>query len=87
MEDEACLGLFKDSLAVRFDDKGYKPTGVCADGYYGALCSACMPGYFKQTGFICRPCGNKAYNIIRLVGITILATVGLTLLIRSTIAG
>jgi hypothetical protein len=36
---------------------------------------------------MCKACGDKIFNIIRLVGIIILATVGITMLIKSTIAG
>ena len=36
----ACVSLYRNGNAT-----DYKPTGWCADGYYGALCSSCMPGY------------------------------------------
>jgi hypothetical protein len=85
-EKEACMGLFKYPDEELLVDKQYKSTGQCAEGYYGALCSACLPGYFKQSGFSCKECGERVYNIIRLVSIIIIASVAVSVLIRSTIA-
>jgi hypothetical protein len=37
----SCISLFRNKTT----SANYSATGNCAPGYYGALCTACLPGY------------------------------------------
>lgn len=65
----------------------YNPVGDCLDGYYGALCSACMPGYSRSGDYGCKVCPKPALNLLRIIGIMILVIIGVALLVKSTING
>ena len=77
-EPKACLGMSAPT---------YNPVGDCEVGYYGAFCSACMPGYSRSGSYGCEKCPNPAKNLSRLIGIIILFILGVGLLVRSTING
>ena len=62
------------------DGKALYPTGVCAEGYYGNLCTGCLPGYSLTTRNQCDSCPDKAINILQTSGIAIgfaLALIGI----------
>jgi len=44
----SCISLFRNKST----SSNYSATGNCGPGYYGALCTACMPGYkrYEQVG-------------------------------------
>jgi hypothetical protein len=76
----ACLGLMIDA-----DPATYNPTGNCAEGYYGALCSACVPGWHKQDKHGCARCESPEWNLIRMAGVMALMILIIVFLVRSTI--
>ena len=87
MVSDVCLGLYLFPEAKNQIERGYKPTGNCKEGYYGALCAACMPGYAAISQYTCSKCGDRTSNILKMVGIMILAIFCIVMLVKSTIAG
>jgi hypothetical protein len=87
MNPDSCLGLFLYPEFKNISLKGYKPTGNCKTGYYGALCSACMPRYSAVSQYTCTKCGDKTTDILKMLGIMVMAFSCIVLLIRSTLAG
>ena len=87
MRLDVCLGLYLYPEAKNKSEKGYKPTGNCEEGYYGAMCAACMPQYAAISQYTCSKCGDRTANILKMLGIMILAILCVVLLIRSTLAG
>lgn len=63
------------------------PVGDCAEGYYGALCSACMPGYSRSSTYECKACPEPLPNLLRIVGILIIFILGLGFFVKSTLDG
>lgn len=61
------------------------PTGWCDVGYYGAFCSACLPGYRGSEGFQCKECSGLTSDLLRVCGSIITALVLLSLLVISTL--
>ena len=61
--------------------------GSCLDGYYGALCSSCMPGFARSGKYGCSPCPEPARNISRITGLLLLVVFAVAFLVRSTLAG
>lgn len=53
MRTDVCLGLYLYPDAKNKSERGYKPTGNCLEGYYGALCASCMPGYAAISSYQC----------------------------------
>ena len=64
----------------------YNPVGDCATGYYGALCSACMPGYQRSGSYGCSECQAAYLIILRIGGIIILMGAGIGFLINYTLS-
>ena len=55
------------------------------DGYYGALCSACLPGYKRSGKFKCSKCAfSEPYFT---AGAFLALAIGLSYMIKSTIDG
>lgn len=63
----------------------YNPVGDCSDGYYGALCTSCLPGYSRSGDYKCNQCPNGNTNIIRISGIMALLLVAIIFLVRATL--
>jgi len=78
LNPDACLGMIQPLMS---------PTGECAPGYYGALCSSCMPKTSRSDSYECEACPDEIYNILRISGIMIALTFGLVMLVKSTLAG
>jgi len=79
----ACLG--KD-ITLSIDEPG-NAVGLCAveNGYYGVLCTACMPGFKRSDTFNCDKCMHIEPYFT--AGAFLILTVGLCYLIKSTIEG
>lgn len=65
------------------DPGTYKATGNCAMGYYGALCSACIPAYYKN-GNECIVCPDSQYDIIKSVFMFLCGSAFVTMLVKGT---
>jgi hypothetical protein len=78
-----CLG--KD-ITLPMDEPG-NAVGLCAieEGYYGVLCSACLPGFKRSGVFECDRCQNIEPYLIAIAFLLII--VGICILIKSTIDG
>ena len=61
------------------------PVGNCSEGYYGALCSACMPGYARSGSYGCSKCPADLPNLLRILGIMIAAIGAVGYMVRGTI--
>lgn len=80
--EEVCLGMDKN-LPQDFPGNA---VGLCntTEGYYGALCSGCLPGYKRVDTFGCAPC--SPYQIYITIVIFTLLLFGLSFLIKGTLA-
>jgi len=76
----ACLGMYAS------DSNETSPVGFCAEGYYGALCTSCMPGYNRSGDYGCSLCPKSVQNILRITGIIILMSFIVVFMVRSTLA-
>ena len=65
------------------DPSTYNATGNCAPGYYGALCSACIPGYYKN-GNECNVCPAAKYDIVKSVFMFLMGSLFVTVLVKGT---
>lgn len=63
------------------------PVGDCAEGYYGALCSACMPGYSRSGTYECKACPAALPNLLRILGILLAMVIGIGFFVKSTLDG
>lgn len=63
------------------------PEGSCADGYHGALCASCLPGYARQDKYGCNNCPNPLLNLLRILGVLIASVIVIGFLVRSTMQG
>jgi len=63
MVTEACLGLYIKKPENE-NEQLYSPTGWCADNYYGALCSSCMPGAQSYDKYKCERCLPTWKNLL-----------------------
>jgi len=79
LNEEACLPISPDN--------GYSATGECAAGYQGVLCADCKVGYSRTGTYVCSPCPNPVWNVIRIVMIILFAASLIVFMIRSTLAG
>jgi hypothetical protein len=61
------------------------PTGWCAEGYYGAFCSACMPGYRAGEGNVCSECASFTVDIMRVIGTFTTVLILLIILVKTTL--
>jgi len=61
--------------------------GLCNEtaGYYGVLCTACLPGYKRSDTYSCEPCGEG--EIFRTLIIMVFLVIGLCVLVKVTLAG
>ena len=88
-EKEACLGMYPPDVGTfRNATLKQKAVGVCntTAGYYGALCSGCLPGFKRQGLTKCKPCSEK-YEIY-FTGATLLVfVVALVLMVKLIIEG
>lgn len=75
---EACLGMTAPD---------YNPTGECAEGYQGILCTDCQPGYSRTGDYECSLCPNRIWNVVRLGLIFLVVVALIVFLIRSTLTG
>ena len=73
------MGAYTD----RTDPNTYNATGNCKEGYYGALCSACIPGYYKN-GNECSVCSDSRYNIVKSIFMFIGGSLFVTVLVKGT---
>lgn len=64
-----------------------RDVGDCQEGYYGALCSACMPGFARSGSFGCIKCPDPAINILRISSLFLLLIIAICLLVKSTLSG
>jgi hypothetical protein len=82
----SCLGM-STTLSFGESPPEGNAVGLCAveDGYYGVLCSACMPGFKRKDTFGCDKCMHIEPYLT--VGAFIIMIVGLSFLINSTIKG
>jgi len=88
-EKEACLGMLGESSEVNSEITSYaQSVGVCntTAGYYGALCSGCLPGFKRDDFFKCKKCSDK-YELIFTVTTLGVFFILLFLLTRYTING
>ena len=65
----------------------YNPVGDCAEGYYGALCSACLPGYSRSGNYGCSKCPSSLKNLFRIIGILIIVVLVVVYMVYSTLKG
>jgi hypothetical protein len=65
----------------------YNPNGSYATGYYGILCSSCIPDYSNTSTFFCSLCSNETANILRLSGILVAAVILVVFVIMSALKG
>ena len=65
----------------------FNPVGDCSEGYYGALCSACMPEYSRSGSYACKKCPSAILNLLRIGGIMVLMVLGVVFMVRSTLGG
>lgn len=70
---------------INDDPLTMNPTGNCAEGYYGALCSACIPGWHVQDKYGCEICDSPQWNMIRILGVLFIMIFCVFLLVKSTI--
>lgn len=84
MVEEACLGLYIKKQGS--DDQSYSPTGWCAENYYGALCSSCMPGAQRYDKYNCETCLPAWKNLLQIFGVIIAFALAISMLVKSTIA-
>ena len=61
------------------------PVGDCLEGYYGALCTSCMPGYSRSGDYACSKCPPASVNLLRIIGIMIAIIIVVTFMVRGTI--
>ena len=71
---------------------GYESTynnswGQCFTGYQGKLCADCKAGFSRTGDYEWGKCPDPVWNIIRIVLVMTGVTVGLVILIKSTLAG
>ncbi len=59
--------------------------GECSDGYQGVMCMDCAVGYSRTNGYFCSKCPLFKFNILRLLGILLIAVLFGVVLIRSTL--
>jgi hypothetical protein len=80
---DACLGM---NINLPILTPGNQ-VGMCnvREGYYGTLCSACMPGYKREGNFSCEKC--QPHQIYIMGGVFFTMIFVLCFLIRSTING
>lgn len=79
----ACLGLYLNYSTAQ----PYSYTGFCGEGYYGALCSSCVPTYYRSGEYGCELCADPSLNGLRMAGVLALVITFVVLLVKSTIAG
>ena len=63
------------------------PEGECSEGYHGALCASCKPGYARQDKYGCNDCPNPLLNGLRIIGVLIALVIVIGFLVRSTMQG
>lgn len=63
----------------------YNPVGDCAEGYYGALCEACMPGYSRSGDHGCAKCPEPVLNLVRIGGIIAALGFVVGLMVKATL--
>jgi len=85
-EKEACLGM--QAVGEPNITSFARAVGVCntTAGYYGALCSGCLPGFKRQGLTKCKPCSEK-YEIYFTAATLLVFIVALVLLVKITIDG
>jgi len=83
LTDGACIGMYVNTTIKL----GYNATGNCAEGYYGALCSACLPTFSRSGSYGCEKCDSIEANAIRMTGIIMLLILAVVFLVKSTIEG
>ena len=72
----ACLG---------YESKYNNTLGAWFEGYQGYLCADCEAGYSRSGEYECAKCPNPILNVLQLVGILFWVTVGIVIMIRSTL--
>ena len=79
--DDVCLGMNPD-LAQDYPGNA---VGLCdtESGYYGALCSACLPGYKRHGAFACVECSDS--QLYSTMGIFFALVVALVFLVKGTL--
>ena len=73
-------------IDLPFDYPG-NAVGLCdtENGYYGVMCTACLPGFKKSGQFECEVCGSG--ETIRVVIIMVSMVIGLCVMINFTLKG
>lgn len=61
------------------------PVGDCREGFYGVLCSACMPGFSRSGIFNCLHCPNQYANLLRILGILFVLAAVVIFMVKSTL--
>ena len=61
--------------------------GECEIGYHGALCSSCLPGYARADKYKCGTCPDPIINLLRIIGVIIIAVFVIGFLVRNTLTG
>jgi hypothetical protein len=84
---ESCLGMANQDESVVLGG-GSRPTGWCAEGYYGAFCSGCLPRYSRAgDAFLCRRCADNVWlDLARIVGNFLLVLAMIVVLVQSTLS-
>ena len=61
---EACIGYTTPApnSTEASQIMGYNQTGWCAEGYYGAFCSSCLPNYRQTSKNNCEKCASKLWQ-------------------------
>ncbi len=62
-----------------------RAVGTCADGYYGALCSSCMPGYARSDKHGCGKCPSPILNFLRILGLMSIIILAIGILVKNTL--
>ena len=81
--DGRCLGM---DTSLPYDYPGNQ-LGLCdiENGYYGVMCTACLPGYKRAPPFDCEICGSG--ELLKTMLIMVGMLFGVVFLVRSTLKG
>lgn len=61
--EESCLGSIPGDIL--------SATGICAEGYFGNLCTGCLRHYYQSNRNYCEACPDKVINIVQTTAISI----------------
>jgi hypothetical protein len=77
LNPDACIGS-------EAPPKPLSLTGDCATGYTGNLCHSCEIGYSRTAKNMCSECPSRAANIMKIIGLMIIAIIICTLMVYTT---